>query len=516
MRLTAVTILSFALSITAFAQLRPGAVVPGGGNGFAIVADFNGDGLDDLIQEKNILLSDGNAPTIVYMTGISQNERVIGVGDVNGDHRLDLLTLLPPQATPPSVGGDTGTREYIYRLYVADASRNFDKGIKITSGRQPAFVDANDDGRDDLLLFADVRGADGARNIATEVTVMLSNGDGTFDRLSPVIRIGADVQADARALAGDLNHDGKTDVVIRCNNDLVVLRGRGDGRFAPESRYLPFTTEFGWWSARLADIDGDANLDVVIPGMRAVRVFFGDGHGNFTRTMRAGIDQRHGATLPAGLEFLDLDRMSQPKDLAIGHFTRGDRNEIAAGTGEGDIAIFAFEQGQLREVSRTPTEFWMTSLRAGSFRTRGVSDLFAMGTLIWGDNWPRPRIYSADPVGTSAVTSIGVAGPRRGRAATPPALSRAVSMELRGDCVDAIAGRFDFSREGIFGTAQRGDAKIEGVFDDGVIYARITAPFTLEPAMTTLTATGNAFSGMASTLTPCGWRSVMVTANIGE
>lgn len=512
MRLTAVTILTFALSTSVFAQLRPGAVVPGGGNGFPIVADFNGDGLDDLIQEKNILLSDGNASAIVYTTGISQNERVIGVGDVNGDHRLDLLSLLPPVSTPPSVGADSGTREYVYRLYIADQSRNFGKGIKISSGRQPAFVDANDDGRDDLLLFSDIS-ANG-HNIATDVTVLLSNGDGTFDRLAP-IRIGADVQTDARALAGDLNHDGKTDVVIRCTNDLVVLRGLGDGRFAPESRYLPFTTEFGWWSARLADIDGDANLDVVIPGFRAVRVFFGDGHGNFPRTMRSGIAQLHHAVLPAGLEFIEVDKFNQPKDLAVGHFTGAARNEIAAGTGEGDIAIFAWDQGQLREVSRTPTEFWMTSLRAGSFRAVGKTDLFAMGTLIWGDNWPRPRIYSADPAVT-ASTAVGVAGPRRGRASNPPALSRVVSMELRGDCIDAVAGRFDFSRDGIFGVAQRGDTKIEGLFDDGVIYARISAPFTLEPAVTTLVGTNNSFSGMAETLTPCGWRSVLVTASVGE
>jgi hypothetical protein len=138
-----------------------------------------------------------------------------------------------------------------------------------------------------------------------------------------------------------------------------------------------------------------------------------------------------------------------------------------------------------------------------------------MGTLIWGDNWPRPRIYSAGPA-TTASTTAGAPGPRRGRAASPPALSRTVSMELRGDCVDTIAGRFNFSREGIFGVAQRGDTKIEGVFDDGVISARISAPFTLEPAMTTLVATNNSFSGMAETLTPCGWRSVMVTATLGE
>ena len=40
MRLTAVTIFSFALSITAFAQLRPGAVVPAGGSLYLTYSKF--------------------------------------------------------------------------------------------------------------------------------------------------------------------------------------------------------------------------------------------------------------------------------------------------------------------------------------------------------------------------------------------------------------------------------------------------------------------------------------------
>lgn len=51
MRLTAVTVFAFSLATAAVAQLTPGYMVRNG-EPFPIVADFNGDGLDDLAKAE--------------------------------------------------------------------------------------------------------------------------------------------------------------------------------------------------------------------------------------------------------------------------------------------------------------------------------------------------------------------------------------------------------------------------------------------------------------------------------
>src|SRR6267142_1891113 len=73
---------------------------------------------------------------------------------------------------------------------------------------------------------------------ATDVTVLRSRGDGTFDTLE-TFRIAASPQIvpDHRVLSGDLNHDGLPDLVIRCAQDLVILLGTGGGKFAVKTLY---------------------------------------------------------------------------------------------------------------------------------------------------------------------------------------------------------------------------------------------------------------------------------------
>jgi len=230
MRLSAVTVFAVSLGTAAVAQLTPGYVVRTG-EPFPIVADFNGDGLDDLIQERNVLLNNGAAFPEERDLALPKGERVMGVLDVNGDRLLDLITVEAPVMVPVQVDPSGGaSRAYHYRLYIANTARNYPaKGIEIPTGPQPYVADADGDGKDDLILMNDVR-PDGVRTVATDMTVLRSNGDGTFEKLNPV-RIAASPQIvpDYRVLTGDLNHDGLPDMVVRCVDDLVIVRGTGGG-----------------------------------------------------------------------------------------------------------------------------------------------------------------------------------------------------------------------------------------------------------------------------------------------
>jgi len=434
--------------------------------------------------------------------------------DVNGDHRIDLLTVETPVALPPQLDPQGTSSSPRYRLYIADAQRRYGSSIEISAGPQPYIADVDGDGADDFLLMNDIR-PNGFRTVATEVTVLRSNGDGTFERLTP-FRIAPDSQInlDRRILAGDLNHDGLPDLVIRATHDLVVLRGIGGGRFAVENRYMPMNMDFGWWSTRLADIDGDANPDVIVVGFRSIRVFFGDGRGNFPRTAKATIAKLHDAeNIPAGLgELLNVDKMNQPRDLAIGHFTRSDRNQIAAGTGEGDLVVFSWEQGALKEVSRTRTEFWALDIRSADFHGTGSSDLYLMGTLIWGDVYPRPRVFESGA--DLAKGGAAVRSPGRSRAWRPAAPETALQAEVRGDCVDAGPQLWKFERDGAFGVARQGETTVEAVFDGPIMHYRLSAPYAKEPAEGFLAETDGSYSGTNTMLTSCGWKVVSITAKV--
>jgi hypothetical protein len=507
MRLASVCVFAVSLAFTASAQLVPGAVVSAG-EPFPIIADFNGDGLDDLIQDRNVLLNDGSSFALARDLGLPVAERVTGVLDVNGDGILDLLTIESRQVSPPGQpeAPSSATR---FRLYVGDPARVYRTSIEITKGARPYIADADGDGKDDFLLMSDIR-PDGFRTTATEVTVLRSRGDGTFGRLAP-FRIAADVQIvpEYRILSGDLDHDGVSDLVIRCLDDLVTLRGTGGGTFTVENLYLPM--DYGWWGTRLADVDADGNLDVILAAFRSVRVFFGDGRGKWPRTTTASIAKVRDANVPATLPDLGVDRMNQPRDLAAGHFTRRDRMEIAAGTGEGDLVILAYEGGALREVARTPTEFWLLGVRGGTFREPARTDLYVTGTLYWGANMPRPRVFHA--IERPAIEPVRAAGRRRAVSA-PARAQTEVEVQTSGECMEPYAARFAFARDGIFGLADQASTRIEAVFDGPSMYFRLSAPFALEPVKTALANAGGTYTATPSVLTPCGWKTMTITANV--
>ena len=499
MKRTAVSVvLSLALAVPVMAELTAGSVVSSGAP-FPIVADFNGDGLDDLIQERNVVINHGGTPSEVRSFGIDEAERVVGVLDVNHDGVLDLLTAGSPVAVPAYL--PQPPRQGIgYRLYIGDASRNYSTAIDISTNARPYIADVDADGKDDFVVI------DG-----TDATVLRSRGDGTFQSL-PTFRIPANPQimSDSRLLAGDLNHDGLTDLVIRCVNDLVVLRGTGGGAFAVESRHLPNSPAFGTQSARLGDVDGDSHLDVILPVQRGIRVLFGDGRGNFPRSARASIDKLHEIALPAGMEFLVPKAYMEPRNIAVGHFTRSDRAQIAAGTMEGDVVIFSYEQqGGLRETTRTATEFWHTDVRTGSFDGGGTSDLYVGGTLLWGEQMPRPRLFNGQ---SEAAAATSILGPARRRTARSAPTDLLLNMEMKGDCINEAAAQWRFSRDGVFGLAKRGATTIEAVFDAPSMYFRISAPYAQEPAIGVLTEENGSYSGTVEMMTTCGRKTITISA----
>lgn len=189
---------------------------------------------------------------------LNGGDAVIEVLDVNGDGRADLLTNDRPTAPP---GVNRGAR--MYRLYIAGQQLPYPKPIDLGKGLRPYVADVNGNGKDDLVLVTSI--VEGEYEVASELKVLISRGDGTFAPRQP-FRISRNPQfgQTRRLLARDINHDGLPDLVIKSQHDLVVLRGIREGDFAPaDVRYIP-NRYFGGWDMKVADIDGDNHLDIAL------------------------------------------------------------------------------------------------------------------------------------------------------------------------------------------------------------------------------------------------------------
>ncbi len=132
-------------------------------------------------------------------------------------------------------------------------------------GRNPRYViDITGDNCADIVGFGDAG-----------VWTSVSNCDGSFKAPGFVLaQYGANAAAggwigvDYPRLMGDINNDGKADIIGFGESGVWVSLATGNGLFAAGSQVIPGFGTFGGWYASntirtLHDVDGDGDLDVV-------------------------------------------------------------------------------------------------------------------------------------------------------------------------------------------------------------------------------------------------------------
>ncbi|HET7380630.1 MAG TPA: VCBS repeat-containing protein, partial [Gaiellales bacterium] len=150
--------------------------------------------------------------------------------------------------------------------------------LSFDTGSLPSFVaigDLSGDGKPDLAV---------ANLYTSTISVFLGNGDGSF-----AAKTDYGVGDYPRSVAiGDLNADGKPDLVV-ANSGLwpaygttvSVLLGNGGGSFAPKT---DFVTGGVPYSVAIGDLNGDGKPDLVVARGGAVSVLLGNGDGSFGPT----------------------------------------------------------------------------------------------------------------------------------------------------------------------------------------------------------------------------------------
>jgi hypothetical protein len=308
-----------------------------GVGGFAwnhpLVADFNGDGLMDLVEsddEYNLVYlqgyGDGSfraAPSYDLPNSFSEYAYTFSVatGDFNGDGIADVVV---------GQSGNSGSTGVV--VYLAKGDGTFYPGVSYGTSSQMRFVavaDFNGDGKLDIAA-TDVQ--------AGIVQIFLGNGDGTFNTGAAYATDTGVSPAPQNVVIGDFNHDGNMDLAIANPNtsSVGVLLGHGDGTFAAAASY-PVTNYFPL-SIATADLNGDGYLDLAVTaysdGPPAIGILLAnnDKSGTFQAVSYYNVDGE-----PNYVTFGDLNGDGKP-DMAVtlyAGFTYPGTIEIALGNGDG-------------------------------------------------------------------------------------------------------------------------------------------------------------------------------------
>jgi hypothetical protein len=233
------------------------------------VGDFDENGTPDLavtndtsVGTINVLMGNGDASfagPVSYTSGGSYAFSV-AVGDFDGDGHQDLAIT--------NAGSDTVS------ILRGKGDGSFEAGVSYPAGKETGSVvvgDFDGDGRLDLVVVnGDVQyGA---------VSVLRGKGDGTFEAFQSY-PAGHEPVA---VTVGDFDGDGHPDLAS-ANLDVYgttvnVLRGKGDGTFAPPVGYAVGKNA---WSIMAGDFNGDGRTDLAAGTETGVFVLLGKGDGTF-------------------------------------------------------------------------------------------------------------------------------------------------------------------------------------------------------------------------------------------
>ena len=237
----------------------------GGAN--IITGDFNGDRKTDFIrQEKGDWDNDVNSSFKVYFS--------------NGNGTFNIVT------PGSNVSGDP------YQDYLRS-----DPGVNIITG------DYNGDGKTDFIRQEK---GDWDNDVSTNFNVYFSNGNGTFNIVTPGSNVSGDPYQDylrsdpgVNIITGDYNGDGKTDFIRQekngwdddINGSFNIFLSQGNGYFNIVSPNLPEYQSVLNYDKGANIIVGDYNGDGAGDFLRQERGTWGDDYANTFQTYLSKLNQ---------------------------------------------------------------------------------------------------------------------------------------------------------------------------------------------------------------------------------
>jgi len=248
-----------------------------------VTGDFNNDGIPDLLTlaDDGVTLQLGTgdggfAPDTAITSPFACNlEGGIVTGDFNNDGNLDFAVV---SGTP---GGDCNFNPGTLWIYLGNGAGGFTQKATYSEIGTPANNDLAGG-----LIATDLRGNGHLDILAIDpskngVDVFLGNGDGTFQ--TPTLVTVSQAGYSGAMTAGDVNHDGKPDLVVASNvsgDGIYVLIGNGDGTFQSPVFYQQGSNS-GAMAVAIGQLKKGDDGDVVMGTGNGAYVYMNNGDGTF-------------------------------------------------------------------------------------------------------------------------------------------------------------------------------------------------------------------------------------------
>ncbi len=407
------------LDVLAFGQSNNGGtassllMLPGNGTGalgapvtssiniaptFLVAAKMNHDTLPDAVlagyslsasPQLSVLVNQGNGTFAGEQDYTLPNDPVsLAVGDFNGDGIPDVAVGISGMGVYVLLGQSNGT---------------LGTPVQIDSSMNPTGLAAGSlttDGRTDLVVadqgyFSYVGSG---QQINGALHVYLGNANGTFTTVTAPTTTATNYSV---AALGDLNNDGKLDLIVAGNvagtsagtgtPNVYTLLGNGDGTFqAANTLALAGTDGIGATSIALADVNKDGDLDVVVGNPNDLtEVLFGNGNGTLIDTALA-LGQR-----PATVAAADLLGNGYP-EILVGE---------ASTQGQGDSLTVFQNQSTAWATAATTTTPTVTVTPSPASITTAQSTMVTV-TVSGGGATPTGSVTLTSGTYTSAATTL--------------------------------------------------------------------------------------------------------------
>ena len=377
---------------------QPAVTYPTAANpAYVIAADFNGDGIADLAVGAGTVIDvflargDGTFRAVASYNSGGFDVGSLAFGDFNHDGKIDLVaahTCSDSTCASSSVSILLGNGDGTFQ-----PSKSFSSGEAVAVSVQAG--DFNGDGKLDIAVAGN-----GVGGVSYDVvSILLGNGDGTFQSAMSYEACGSGTSSYVFMIAGDFNSDGKLDLAVAdfgvCGGSKTscyeatanVLLGNGDGTFQPPVPYAVGSNAFGIISA---DLNGDGKLDLIVTNICGLSDCDSDGIDIDPGTISVLLGNGDGTFQPA-IAF-DATAGDRPTSVAAGDFNQDGKIDLAftnqnlACCGNGSVGILlGNDDGTFQTTTSYSTGALGTdSVVIGDFNGDGIEDM-AIGSSCFED-----------------------------------------------------------------------------------------------------------------------------------